>query len=942
MTRISCTKTLRSLLLSGAAICAPIAAYAQGDSAAPTETVVVTGSLIARPGFETPTPVTAVSAQDLQKSAPTTLADSLNQLPQFGSATSNHAGFQGGGNGGANFINLRQLGGTRTLILLNGERVVSSTLNNGVDFNTLPTTLTQRVDIVTGGASASYGSDAVAGVVNVILNTNFTGFKASAQYGNNRQNAYASYRTDLAGGTSFDGGRGHIVASFSYFDNPQFYLNNQTSWNNGTVLVLNPANPACATNATLTCAAGQPALIHAYHMGLYTEAQGGVITSGPLKNTIFLGANATPSAYNPGQVSGVISVNGDADQSYTNYAPVGLPQHGYNGYTYIKYQITPSILAHLELDYGTDGGQSEVGPYQRPGNITITADNPYIPAQTLALMTAQKIASFSLGTNNMNQSNAKCHCVVYPNHRAQERLTIGFDGSFGDGWTWSAYYGHGETHFIEYWLNDAYIPYYNLAIDAVVAPVGNTAGVAPGSIVCRSTLTNPTNGCKPLNLFGIGNASQAAIDYTNPIPWTQINNKQDTASVSLQGEPFDVWAGPVSIAGGASYRSESAVSYSDPLTYTRQFGYGNALPFTGAVNVYEGFVETVVPLARNEIWGKTVDFNAAGRLTDYSTSGVVETWKLGITDQVTDEWRLRTTWSNDIRAPNLGELFTQAVSGGRSIADPFRGNVANSTLATTKGNPNLNPENAVTVSGGIVYTPDWLAGFQLSADWYSINIKGAIGAVSAENELAYCFQGQTVYCPFLIRNSAGVLTEILSVPSNTAYESTSGLDVEMGYSHDLFGGDLDVHLVANYTDEHTSVNASGTVTDNAGSIGNITGAGGQPKFKSTLTATWTLDPFSLTVQNRFLSSGRLLNSYDFTNFVDNNKVPAVGYLDLRGSYNIAANWQAFFAIDNSLNTPPPAAPGAYNSASAYYAPSSPGTVYDLLGRQYRIGVRVNF
>src|SRR6185437_7013363 len=263
MTRKNQGRTARTLLLCTVAICAPLAAQAQ-DSASSVETVVVTGSLITRPGFEAPTPVTSISANDLVKAAPITLADTLNQLPQFGSATSNHAGFQGGNNGGANFVNLRQLGGTRTLILLNGERVVSSTLSNGVDFNTLPTTLVQRVDIVTGGASASYGSDAVAGVVNLVLNTNYNGFKASAQYGNNRQNAYASYRTDLAAGTSFDGDRGHVVASLSYFDNPQFYLANQTSWNNGTVLVPNLANPACLTNTTLVCAAGAPALVHAY------------------------------------------------------------------------------------------------------------------------------------------------------------------------------------------------------------------------------------------------------------------------------------------------------------------------------------------------------------------------------------------------------------------------------------------------------------------------------------------------------------------------------------------------------------------------------------------------------------------------------------------------------------------------------------------------------
>src|SRR6185437_6244838 len=233
------------------------------------------------------------------------------------------------------------------------------------------------------------------------------------------------------------------------------------------------------------------------------------------------------------------------------------------------------------------------------------------------------------------------------------------------------------------------------------------------------------------------------------------------------------------------YRSESAVSFSDPLTETKGYVYGNNADFNGAVNVYEGFAEVGVPLARNEWWAKSLDLNAAGRITDYSTSGVVETWKLGLSDQLTDEYRLRATWSNDIRAPNLSELFAQGVTNGRTIPDPFTGQ-APSVRATGKGNPNLNPEVATTVSGGIVFTPNWLEGFQASVDWYDINIKGAISSISAENELAYCYAGQTLYCPFIIRNAAGTIVEIDFVPANNAYARDSGLYVEIGYSSPLW------------------------------------------------------------------------------------------------------------------------------------------------------------
>lgn len=943
--------TIRSILLAASCF-VPATAYAQAGPDTPAadaaavdtpeittpETVVVTGSLITRPGFQAPTPVTALGSEDIEKAAPTAIADILNTMPQFGSPTTSHAGFQGGNAGGANYINLRNLGTSRTLVLLNGERVVSSALTTAVDLNMLPTALLKRVDIVTGGASASYGSDAVAGVVNFVLDTNYEGLKASAQYSNNYQSAYEGYKTDIAVGTGFDGDRGHIVASFSYFDNPNFYLARQTTWNKNAVLMLNPVQGP-----------GQPRLIHATGIGIWQQSAGGVIARNPndpnappnpLANTIFVGPNAIPTAYDPGHISGVLSFGGDAEGAITSNMPVGLPQHAYNFYTYGEYHVTPNIKAHVELDYGADGGSSEIGPYQRAMNLPISIDNPFIPQATRDLMVANGLTSFMLGTNNANTGNAACDCVVYPNHRAQVRATAGLDGAVGD-WSWNAYYTHGETHATEFWLNDIYIPYYNMAVDAVAAPVGNTLGVAPGTAVCRSTLTDPTNGCKPLNVFGVGAASAAAVNYVTPVPWTEVNNKQDVASVSIQGDPFSLWAGPVSFAGGAAYRSESAVSTSDPLTYTRKFAYGNALPFEGAVNVYEGYAETVVPLARDEWWAKSMDFNGAGRITEYSTSGLVETWKLGLTDQINDDFRLRATWSNDIRAPSLSELFTQAVSGGRAIADPFNPGTAPSVLATTKGNPDLKPEVALGVTGGIVLTPHWLPGFSASFDWYSITIKGAIGTVSAENELLYCFQGQTVYCPFIHRNAQGVLTEIESVPTNTAFERTSGLDVEMAYTTDLWDGVLNLHALANYTDEHTSVNASGQVTDNAGSMSNVTGGSGQPKFKATLAATYDFGPYSGTVQTRLLSSGRLLNTWTSLD-VDDNTVPGMAYLDLRGSYNINDNWQAFFAVDNTLDTPPPSAPGPYNSASSYYTPASPGTVYDLFGRMYRVGLRVNF
>ena len=190
----------------------------------------------------------------------------------------------------------------------------------------------------------------------------------------------------------------------------------------------------------------------------------------------------------------------------------------------------------------------------------------------------------------------------------------------------------------------------NLAVDAVVAPAGNAAGIAAGTIVCRSTLTNPTNGCQPLNIFGVGAASQAAIDYVTDTQFTRQRYEQHVVEASVSGEPFSTWAGPVSLAAGGSYRAEKINAVSDPLSLERAFHIGNPQPYSGKYNVKEAFAEVVVPLAKDTSFAQTLDVSLAGRVTDYSTSGGVFTWKAGATYEPFEDLRFRVTRSRDIRA----------------------------------------------------------------------------------------------------------------------------------------------------------------------------------------------------------------------------------------------------------------------------------------------------
>ncbi|HEY4276126.1 MAG TPA: TonB-dependent receptor [Rhizomicrobium sp.] len=899
-----------------------------------TETVVVTGSLIARPGFSAPTPVSVMSADDLAKQAPVNIADALNIMPQFGipGNTPVGGGF-GGTSAGTSSLNLRNLGSSRTLVLLNGQRVVPFSTTNTIDLNTLPSALIKRVDVVTGGASAAYGSDAVAGVVNMILDTDFVGVKGTVQYGNTWKTDYENYKADISAGTSFDGEKGHIIASASYLDSPQQVYDKNREWYTGV-----HGSSAIVPNPAYTATNGQPFLIHVGHVGVAQATEGGLITAGPLKNTQFSGPNAVPSLFNAGTVAGVLAYGGNAETFGQDNAELAQPQHSYNVFARASYQLASNLKIHADVDFGGDGGFNSAFPDAHYNNINIKIDNPYLPAQTVAAMKAANITNFNFGTTegNLGFLDKGFDSTLYTGSKNLERFSVGLDGAVGD-WAWSAYYGHGEVHSIANWFNDPYHPYLDLASDPVSAPQGNSAGIPAGTIVCRSTLTNPTNGCAPLNLFGVHAASAAARAYVTPPAWTRYFNRQDSAQISVQGEPFSDWAGAVSLAGGMDWRSEAAVSTSDALSYTRQYYAGNNQPFSGAVEVWEGFAETIVPLAKNQSWSDSVDFNAAGRVTSYSTSGMVETWKLGLTDQITDEYRLRGTWSYDIRAPTLSELFTAASSGTRAQFDPVTGTSPN-ILFTTKGNPDLVPEKATTFSGGVVLTPNWLPGFNMSVDWYSINIKSAIG--TTPNALTACTAGQTIYCQYVIRNAAGIVTEVDSLPVNTSQATSSGLDVEMDYTTDLWGGSLGLHGVASYTDESTST-SNNVVLDNAGSVGYDIIGGGEPKLRGTVTADFRYGPFSQTIQSRFFGSAVYSNAYA-PGYIDDNSIPWVAYLDLRGSYDMSKSLQLFYAVDNVLNTPPPWIPSIYTSSSAPYTPPSRLTIYDGLGRYFRVGVRANF
>jgi iron complex outermembrane receptor protein len=989
----------------------------QQTAAEAAETVVVSASRISIAGYTAPTPVSVVDSGQLDQAANTDIGETLRQLPMMGTAQSPVAATQGNaGNSGAvgiSSINLRNLGVTRTLVLIDGDREVWAGVQYGVDLNTIPQAMIKRVDIVTGGASAAWGSDAVAGVVNLIIDKEFTGLKGSVDLMDNNYDSRRQYGFTIANGFDFDGSRGHIEWAGTYADSPNTTYMGQLKWFNNPALVANPAYSSTNT--------GVPQLIHINNAG-NSSPPGGYISSAALTaggtttalSNIQFGPGGSTSNYSapncnyyantnlPPYLSTAISkTNTTCSGGSTNQAnspsQIGLASYPLlteTGFFYGDYKVMPNITASAMLNYSKVSAVGSSLTIQT--NAVVNTGNPYIPTSVQNQMTAlgvKTITVTSVGTSSTQGTPGGfiqdtpglgpeqfVNSVGTPEEYTNRQFYRGvfrLDGSIGNDWSWTVSAQHSETHLHEHYNSIEIVNNFANAVNAVTVSAANvgTSGLPIGTIACASTLANPTNGCVPYDPFGTGVVTPASLHYiTDQNDYYFLNMEEDTGHAGMQGVlPWNLTgAGAPAVSFGWDYRKETMVSKADPFGSQGALGGGNFVPISAEYNTEEGYAEIDVPILKNG-FVDSIDGNMAGRITDYSTSGMVETWKLGLTSQINDDFRLRGTWSFDIRAPNLAELYNDIPASGGQV--DYKNNINEAVaLSETHGNPNLVPETATTISAGVVMSPHWVPGLTMSFDVYSIDVKDIVVTPSATFERSACQSGSatptgvasnpagfngtggvaTGYCSDWVYNSSFInssnvngLQFLYIYPFNNGYLKTSGVDFNADYQMDFLEGNLAWHLAGNYMDEETETEfgvktAAGAQAtyDFAGSLSGASQFSGVPKLHAILSTTYTQGPWSGTVQSRYLSAGVLANGWTSGVQVDNNSVPAVAYLDLRATYNWSGNLQFYAAVDNTLDTPPP------NIAS--YSVSNNGlstvnsSIYDVLGRMYHAGFRFNY
>lgn len=940
-----------------------VAAQPQGDSGSEAsadsieslDTVTVSASRIRVEGYDAPTPVSVIGAEAIQREARVDVADLIRDLPSFGASSSpNNSQNQSlvtSGVAGLNLVSLRNLGFLRNLVLFDGQRVVTSSVNGGVDMSTIPTSLVERIEVVTGGASASWGSDAITGVVNVLINKEFDGLEANVTLSDNWANNHASRKADISWGTGFSDDRGRVILSASVNETPdEFYSYDIPNFKYQRVV----------ENENWTATNGQPRYRRADNVSLWRATPGGVIigntgAAAVLNNIYFPDKAATPTPYNPGFVSRQFyQHNGTLNTSEGDIGLVSAPSEGSNFFGLVSYNLTDDLKASVQLNYGRFWSFTNSWSYIRYGNLSIRADNPFIPAPIQKIMADNNIPSFLMGTLNhipnrpsLAEQVESLGYTPVEQTRTLRRGVLTLEGKINDDWSWEFYYQQGESDLFLNSRNGQQPAKYNLAVDAVLVTAANrgNSGLPIGSIACRSTLTNPTNGCKPLNVFGIGNASQEAIDYVTSVSRNGGQTMdglmtQKVGSLSFQGTlPVGFDAGNVVTAFGIESREEEGEQIASAAAQATTFQLGNPKNFYGKYDTKEAFAEFSVPLLKDS-GVNSLNFDAAFRYTDYSTSGETETFKFGLASEINSDFKVRLSYSSDLRAPTLFDIFNTGVPVTGTAQDPKTGQTV-SVFSTTRGNPDLKPEESVTKALGIVYSPSWLPGMSLSVDYYDIEIDGAIASYNTTITTDQCKLGNQVFCGNLVFGGPnGELTTVFSQPVNADFLSTSGIDVAADYRTFVGPGALNVSLVANYQLEQ-QIESLGVPTDYIGSISDSAPYRGAPRVNGQLSLTYVLGEWTASAQARYVGNAKLNSSWTDADISSaENRVPARSYLDLRASYQLNDSVKLYAAVDNVLSQDAPVVP-MYTGGSAFESPFL-DAYHDVFGRIWRLAARVKF
>ncbi|WP_447073110.1 TonB-dependent receptor domain-containing protein [Shewanella indica] len=945
MTSVSTTaKAIRFCLLvtAGCAVYSGTS-YAK-DKDEPIERIEVTGSKIKRIGELAPTPVTVITGDGLIDAGVTNVADLLHKMPNtlvgLSPETTNNSVFASG----LNNTDLRGLGSNRTLILVNGRRFVAGSPGSGaVDLNNIPTAIVERIEITTGGASAVYGSDAIAGVVNIVTKTSFDGLALDAsttrptQSGGEEEYASLTFGSDI--------GKANFVTNISWSRQGQIAHMDRDFLREAPIVVRNPNASGPNDPQAIMWGYGQQVLAAYTKTGAFTTRAGEKYTFSddgkirPMK----LGQPL------PKLTNGRIDYLGGEGYSFAENSFIKTPLDRINFFTFMNYDINDDHKFTMEASYAKSEAYGESSPAFL--TIPLHVDNAFLSSEAASLVKAAERRpgdGARVGYLASDFGNRK-----YSQERTTARLALGLEGAISDTWSYNVYATVGHVQADTEWYGEMFEQRFKDAVDVIRDK--------NGALVCRSEHAR-ANGCKPLNVFGRDLYDKAAYNWVSTDAIRRSSIDQYVAGASVSGDLFELPAGFIAAAFSLEYRKETADTLPDPAMREGLIFNNSSQPLSGEFDVTEASAELSVPLLKDIMLVQDLTLETAFRYMDYSTSGSDNAWKVGFNWALNDDFRIRANRSKSVRAPNIAELFNPSSQTFRGINDycaaSYRNrinptylsnvlaNCAAQGIPTTfepsqewygstrpgfiVGNPELKNEVANDFTLGFIYTPSYLENFSLTVDYWKFDMENVINNFSGAAVVKYCYQSSSTnnqFCPLLRRDpTTHEIVNYFEKPFNSASSITSGVDFEVNYRLETGFGDWGFRLFSTYLEER-SFNPTGFADDEVKSAGEQA----RPRWRHRLTTDYTYNDFSAVLTANHRSSTVLDNEWS-PNQNNYNDIPSYTTFDLTSRYNITDALQVRAGILNMFDRTPPRQPGVYNQ----------GAYYDMLGQRFTVGVNYKF
>lgn len=908
----------------GGLLAIAVAGLVSSAGYAAEEEIIVTGSRIADRDYDAISPIATVSSDVIQATGRTNIEQVLNTLPQVVpglSATSNNP------SDGTATVDLRGLGPTRTLVLINGKRVNPSTNEGVVDLNNIPTRLVERVEVVTGGASAVYGSDALAGVVNFILKDDFEGIELGYQTGISSESDGYENQVDLLLGGNFADGRGNATLFASWYDREK---------------ITQADRSYTAIDFQGGSATGIAGRLDNVPLNSLEESVAG--------NYAF-NADGTPRPF----INDLPEVNGGVGDRY-NFAPPNLlltPQTRVQIGALGRFDINDQIEAYAELNFTDSRNETQLAPTPAT-NILVDLDSPFLAPETLALLaTRPDPTAPGVLRRRMVEVGARKQTV----DSTLSQITAGLRGDVGfRNWTYDAYYQYGRTDFDQFTFND-------------VSNSRFTAGIAG----CPADYVQFVPDCVPVNPFGAGNITPEMADFVRLNFADNTVFERDLANASINGDLFEMPAGTTAFALGIEWRKDKSTYTPDAAKQSGDIeGFNAQQPIAGDFDVFEIFGELLVPLVEG------LEAELGVRASDYSTVGDVTAYKAGLNWSPTDTIRARAMYQRASRAPSLFESLQNGdqdfpfasdpcagiTPQGDTVYDPIDNPLSQETIdfcaaqgiidvpnnaqpndqleSFNYGSPALGEETSDTYTAGIVWQPDFVQDLRLSLDYWNITVEdyindlngGAQGIINACFESAdlnspACFDS-ALNLPLIFRSISGELQ--VNIPLVNASElETSGVDFQLDWAIPVGDSSVDLNVIVAWLDEYVLddvdyADSTGFYNINIGSL---------PEWRTTARATYGIGPVDVTWTIQYI--GDMTNQGNLPEFQDGGYIDigSQTYHDLSAAWAINDHWELSGGVRNLFDREPPIFD---NNIDQNTDPAQ----YDMVGRFYFAGIRTKF